>query len=181
MHLYPFLALLGPTVVPSNSKVHLAGWNGSEDPLDVYRKGLNHFENWQRYQSQKNFERQYVISLIQLPGSGFQWLFAGAYKRAGCKKVLKGKGMTYQYDLPRLTEYDEVLGRLVVHHARRGRAAYRFGDAKDKKTGTTFDTDLKVHELRARPLGLPAFPGFKQVSLDFPTLQLIVNRRSLRG
>jgi hypothetical protein len=175
MLLYPFLCLLSPVVTPGSSKVHLAGWNGSENPLDVYRKGLSHFEEWQSYQGQKNFERQHVVSLIQLPGSGTQWLFAGAYRKNGREEVLLGKGMAWKYDLARLTEYDEVLGRLVVLHNRRGRrTAYRFGDSKDPQTGATFDTELAVHELRAQPLGLPQFPGFKQVLLDFPTLKQVV-------
>lgn len=176
MLLYPLLAVLSPDVTPANSKVHLASWNGSEEPLDVYRRGLPEFEEWQSYQSQRNFERDYVVALIQLPGSARQWLFAGAYQSQGCHEAKHGKGMWWKYDLRRLTAYDSVLGRLVVDYRRRGRAPYRLGNSKDPVTELTFDSELAVHELRARPLGLPPFAGFKQVLLDFPTLKQVVDQ-----
>ena len=175
MLLYPLLALLGPVVTPANSKVHLAGWNGAEDPLDIYRRDPARFEEWQAHQTLKNFEREYVVALIQLPGSGTQWLFAGAYQSRGCVEVPYGNGMAWKYELHRLAAYDEVRGRLVVEHDRRGRrASYRLGNSEDPVTKASFDTELTVRELRARPLGLPQFPGFKQVLLDFATLQQIV-------
>ena len=176
MLLYPFLSVLSPEVTPANSKVHLASWNGSEEPLDVYRRGLPQFEEWQSYQSQKNFERDYVVALIQLPGTASQWLFAGAYQSHGCHEANQGKGMWWKYKLQRLTAYDGVLGRLVVDYRRRGRAAYRLGNSKDPGTKLTFDSQLAIHELRARPLGLPPFPGFKQALLDFPTLKQVIDQ-----
>ncbi len=176
MLLYPLLAVLSPEVTPANSKVHLASWNGSDEPLDVYRRSLPHFEEWQSYQSQRNFERDYVLALIQLPGTASQWLFAGAYQSRGCHEAKQGKGMSWKYDLQRLTAYDDVLGRLVVDYRRRGRAPYRLGNSKDPVTKRTFDTELVVYELRARPLGLPPFPGFKQAHLDFPTLKQVIDQ-----
>lgn len=173
--MYPFLAALSPEVTPANSKVHLASWNGSEEPLDVYRRSLAKFEEWQSYQIQKNFERDYVVALIQLPGTASQWLFAGAYRNHGRQEAKHGEGMWWKYDLQRLTGYDSALGRLVVDYRRRGRASYRLGDTKDSVTKLTFDSELAVYELRARPLGLPAFPGFKQALLDFPTLKQVID------
>jgi hypothetical protein len=176
MLMYPFLACLNSEVTPANSKVHLASWNGSEEPLDVYRSGLAKFEEWQSYQRLKNFERPYVVALIQLPRTASQWLFAGAYRSHGCQAVVYGKGAGWKYDLERLTAYDSALGRLVVDYRRRSRASYRLGDTKDQATKLTFDSELAVFELRSRPMGLPAFPGFKQALLDFPTLKQVIDQ-----
>lgn len=179
MLLYPLLAALSPEVTPANSKVHLASWNGSEEPLEVYRRGLGHFEEWQSYQTHRNFGRDYVVALIQLPDSSTQWLFAGAYVSRGCREVKRGHGMRWRYDLQRLSAYDSVLGRLVVDYRRRGRASYRLGNKQDPTTKAPFDSELAVYELRARPLGLPQFPGFKRVLLDFPTLKQVINQAEL--
>jgi len=170
MLLYPFLASLDPTVAPANSKVHLASWNGTEEPLDVYRRGLQHFEHWQSFQTNKNFGKAYVVSLIRIPGTAAQWLFAGVYSQQGCRQVRRKEGgLWWKYRLDRMAAYDDVLGRLVVEHRRgRRRASYRVGSA--------IAPELSVYELRARPLGLPEFPGFKRVLLDFPTLKQVVEQ-----
>lgn len=52
-------------IVPRDTKVRLATWNGKENPLDVYLAGG--FEDWQCRQARRNFERDFVVSLIALP------------------------------------------------------------------------------------------------------------------
>ena len=74
MLVFDLITLLDSQVRPINTKVHLAGWNGTEDPLRVYFKG--DFDEWQSWQSLKNFERPFVMSLIQLPERN-QWLYVG--------------------------------------------------------------------------------------------------------
>ena len=46
MLLYDLLKLLEPAFDPAATKVHLARWNGQDDPVDVYRRG--EFDEWQR-------------------------------------------------------------------------------------------------------------------------------------
>ena len=65
MLLFDLLKLESAELEPNRCKVHLAGWNGHDNPLDVYLKG--EFDSWQSWQSRRNFEREYVVSLIQLP------------------------------------------------------------------------------------------------------------------
>lgn len=162
MQLFQFLNALSPVMTPGSSKVHLAVHNGIEDPLDVYRRG--DFDRWQKWQTRQNFSRrQHLVALISIRGTP-NWLFAGAYSQHGC--LPDGEGVLY--DLRRLPEYDSVAGRLVVtfHRLPTERQSYRLSD--------TFDDRLLVHELRPRPLGIPEFPGFKQVHIDFPMLETIV-------
>lgn len=39
MLLFDFLRAQDPTITPETAKVHLASWNGKENPLDVYYRG----------------------------------------------------------------------------------------------------------------------------------------------
>jgi len=74
--MFDLLAILNPSIRPDEAKLHLATWNGVENPFDVYLAGK--FDEWQRWQTRKNFERKFVVSLISLPGTD-RWLFAGVH------------------------------------------------------------------------------------------------------
>ena len=59
--LFGVLSLLNPDARPDKSKVHLATWNGEDDPLTVYLAGQ--FNTWQSWQNRRNFERPFVVAL----------------------------------------------------------------------------------------------------------------------
>ena len=80
MHVFDMVRLLVPELEPNKTKIHLAGWNGIQDPLDEFLAGR--FEEWQRWQTQRNFERPFVLSLIKLAARD-RWLFAGLHKVLG--------------------------------------------------------------------------------------------------
>jgi hypothetical protein len=85
MRVFDILRLLVPELEPIKTKIHLAGWNGFNDPLDVFLAGR--FAEWQSYQSQRNFERPLVLSLIKLKERD-RWLFAGLHRVDGpCERV----------------------------------------------------------------------------------------------
>lgn len=63
-----------PRPHPAKSKLHLATPDGTDEPLDVFFAG--DFEAWQSRQSKKNFEGDFIGSLIKLPGLD-RWFFAG--------------------------------------------------------------------------------------------------------
>ncbi len=68
--LVPFLRANGVAVDEVNLKVHLACWNGKEDPINGYYAGV--FKEWQEEQTRKNFECAQVLSLIDIePENGF--------------------------------------------------------------------------------------------------------------
>ena len=72
--------MLDREIDPQRCKLHLATHNGNDDPLDSYIAGT--FPEWQRWQSRQNFERPFVIALIQMPVPD-RWQFAGAYSTHG--------------------------------------------------------------------------------------------------
>jgi len=59
MNLFEILGLKFPTIIPKECKIHLAVWNGDDNPIDAYLSGG--FEKWQSWQTKKNFERKYII------------------------------------------------------------------------------------------------------------------------
>ena len=65
MRVLDLISFIDPAVLPGKSKLHLATWNGRDHPLDVYLAGR--FDDWQRWQTRRNFEREFVVSLVALP------------------------------------------------------------------------------------------------------------------
>jgi hypothetical protein len=124
VQLFKLLSLLDDEVVAERSKIHLAGRDGKDDPLDLYFAG--EFDEWQSWQSKRNFELQFVISLIGLPQQD-SWLFVGAYESLGCKRT-KGGDYQYQYQLERRPQFDQFEGRIVVSFKRPGRQSYLLGE-----------------------------------------------------
>ena len=165
MLLFDLVGLMNPEVTPRNAKVHLAGWNGTEDPLRVYFQGA--FEGWQAWQSLKNFERPFVVSLIQLPERD-QWLYVGTYASAGQRYDDSMK--RYHYNLTALPSCAELAGRLVVNFTRPGRNSYLMGDGIAER--------INVREIKSEPMQLQEFPGFKKVDLAFADLAVLERQRT---
>ncbi|EGH29592.1 hypothetical protein PSYJA_11660 [Pseudomonas syringae pv. japonica str. M301072] len=72
--LLQLLNRLLPTITPRDTKIYLAQNNGIQHPMEVYLAG--DFDEWQSWQSQRNFECEYVIGLAELPDTK-KWLLAG--------------------------------------------------------------------------------------------------------
>jgi hypothetical protein len=63
---------------PKRYKVHLAiGLRDKKEPLIELTKGK--FKEWQEYQNNKNFERDFILSLLYYRPT--EWIFGGVYKR----------------------------------------------------------------------------------------------------
>lgn len=159
MLLFDFLRAQDTTVTPEISKIHLACWNGHQDPLHVYYRG--EFDEWQSWQNQANFERPYVVALISLPEAR-RWLFVGVYASKGRRELDDG---TYQYKLEPLPAYAEFAGRLFITFART-RSSYRRGES--------CAPGMVIHAITAEPAKLDEFPGFKTIDISFDDLAYLV-------
>lgn len=165
MDLFSLLGLHDSRVTNANTKVHLAGFNGVENPLRVYFEGR--FEEWQSWQNKKNFGKSYVVSLIQLPERN-RWLYVGTYEVHGCDWVEERKEFLYALEpLPSCADFS---GRLIVDFARPGRASYLLA--------ASFGAQMSVHEIRPERMHLEEFPGFKKVDLEWPDLEIVVRQNS---
>lgn len=164
MRLFQLLQTLDADVGPEHCKIHLAAWNGIVDPLDVYLAG--DFEDWQRGQNKRNFERPMLISLISLPQPDL-WLFAGAFDSLGCRHGCQGE-CPFVYGLRRRASLDELDGRLVVRFKRPGRQSYLLADR--------WMDDLKVSEIRSDRMRVSDFRGYSWSMLSKQELDIIVKQ-----
>lgn len=163
MELFKFINLIDERLKPETVKIHLAGWNGEDNPLDVYLAG--DFEYWQSFQTKKNFEREYIVSLIQLPMQN-QWLFAGSY--TSCDVEYNEEFKCYKYKTRESLETQYLSGRLVVHFKRSGRASYLLAD--------NWPNEFYISEIYPEKIKIKEFDSFNSTSINKSTLDIIVRQ-----
>ncbi|WP_447759502.1 GIY-YIG nuclease family protein [Pseudomonas moraviensis] len=163
--LIQLLSSILPSLTIQNTKVHLAQHNGFEHPMDVYLAG--DFDDWQSWQSRRNFECEYVIGLIELHGTK-KWLLAGVYDSL---KVNESKGRNenrdFVYDYRRVPEFAEMEGRLILEYT------------KPRGNYLWLETCLKsmvVSSMLEKPMTVGKFPGFKEVDISHRELNIIVQK-----
>ena len=99
-------------------KIHFArGGKVPEDALNAFLAG--EFQEWQANQSQRHFERNYILSLIRLGHS--EWLFGGIYKSNGCTST---DNYRYHYDTELMDVGAEYIGKIVIKYRREFRQSY---------------------------------------------------------
>ncbi|MGF6395993.1 GIY-YIG nuclease family protein [Pseudomonas plecoglossicida] len=124
------------------------------------------FDRWQSWQSQQNFKKEYVVSLIQA-GRPTRWLLAGLFRRKGCVHHAEPRSH-YIYDLERIEAAEEWVGRLYLKSTYKQRHSYPLGK--------TLENDLVVSELLPKRLTIGDFPGFKSVNLTEEHLDIVVRQ-----
>jgi len=169
MRVLDMLRLLVPELDPKATKIHLAGWNGHDDPLDVFLAGR--FPEWQSYQSQRNFERPFVLSLIKLKERD-RWLFGGLHKVDGpCERVanpIVAEPDGYRYPMSEIVGASDITGRLVASFTRPGRQSYLIAE--------NWVEQITLAEVYPRRLSIGELPGFRSVDLSFDELRLVVGQ-----
>ena len=153
-------------------KFHSAVWNGRKRPLDDFIKdgeiaGEGEESAWWWWQAwredgQKNrWTRKYILSFMRVYPEGKNvWLFGGIFE-------VKGIREDSLYDVRLTDKGKEYIGRLKVIFPEPKRQKYLLLE--------NVYPNLKFSEiLKARYSGV-TFPGYKNISLDFPALESIVN------
>jgi hypothetical protein len=146
-------------------KIHCAIDNKRSEwrPLHAYYAGT--FELGQSQQSQKNFECENVVSLINLSNSR-RWLYVGAYRVDGVRGASGWNGFVYK--LTRLPGLDHLDGRVIIDFPKTFRASYLIG-RKHRDA-------LIVNSIREERLSIADFPGFNGVRLSFDMLASIIRQ-----
>ena len=163
MNFFQLINSLDPEISPKRCKIHLAVWTGHTNPLDHYFSG--DFDEWQTWQKRKNFEREFVLSLIQLPERN-KWLFAGIFDSQS--SVWDESEQFYIYSLSRRATLNELEGRLIVHCERQGRNSYR-------KAETLVDA-MTISEYRPEKMNIGEFPGYLRTTLTKQRLDIVVGQ-----
>lgn len=167
MNAFKILQTLLPDLIPKNCKLHFATFNGQENPLDIYYQG--DFQDWQRQQLRRNFDRKYVVAFIAMPTPNL-WLFAGVH----LSDVPTQREDCFYYPLVEMQETKQIDGRLIIHFDKKNvdnkfvRQSYLLTENWVEK--------LLVAEILAQPLEFAKFPGFKAVHLSFAQLKNIIKK-----
>jgi hypothetical protein len=142
-------------------KVHCAiGRINKSEPLYSFSKGT--FKEWQDGQNNKNFERDFILSLIYYKRG--EWLFAGIYESLD---VIERNSGGYNY-ITELTDIGkDLIGRLVIFFEKDFRASYL-------KLENYID-DLLLSEIFKKRYKLDPFPGFENVNVNYSLLKEIIN------
>ena len=150
-----------------NYKIHCAtdnkvsGWR----PLDEYFAGT--FEIGQSQQSQKHFECDQVLSLINL-GNSKRWLFVGVYCVEGVREVHDNEWSGFLYTLKPMPGLEHLAGRAIIDFAKTFRNSYLIG----KK----HEAEMIVSSIREERMSIAEFPGFNSVRLSFEMLKAIIRQ-----
>ncbi|CAH0535622.1 hypothetical protein VST7929_03146 [Vibrio stylophorae] len=163
MQLFDIISLSFKELKNTNCKIHLAVWNGEKDPLDEFLSGK--FEEWQRWQSKRNFERKFIVSLIQLPGHD-RWLFAGCYRPLSCEYI--DNEQCHYYSTQEISETKCLSGRLIVQFTRSGRQSYLLAENWSEK--------ISVLELLPKRMAVKEFSGYQDCLISKEILDLIVSQ-----
>ena len=147
---------------PEQYKLHLASWNGSHQPLDVFVRNRTEWDGWNRSRGTRDdFSRQFIFSLIDFYPEKDRWLFGGIYR------VLSRKPINHSssYEIELLEQSRPFIGRMKISLKRPGRArAVNF--EKQYK-------DLMVSEILPTSYTGEPFCGYDQIDIGFPTMESI--------
>lgn len=156
------LPQLLPIARPEQFKLHLACWNGVDQPLDVFVRDRSEWDGWNRWRGVRDdFSRDYIFSLIDFYPEKDRWLFGGAYRVLSRKPINNAAS----YEIERLKESEPLIGRLKLQMKRPGRAkAVNFENHYN---------NLVVVEVAQAPYSREAFPGYEQIDIAFPMLETI--------
>ena len=151
-----------PIENPRDYKVHLASWNGRDQPLDVFVRDRETWDMWNTWRSGKNqFNKDYILSLIDFYPEPGVWLFGGIYQ------VLArgGENFSHSYEVELTEKGRSLIGRLKVYFQRPGRI-------RSLKLENYLE-HMEVSELLKESYTGERFPGYENLHHDFPALETI--------
>lgn len=157
----------------SDYKVHFA--TGSTDKKRPYNAFLiEEFQDWQERQTEKNWSREYILSLIYYEKD--IWMFGGIYKVLPILPVpiKNDQGWTgWKYETELTDKAYEYIGRAFFRFKKEFRASYPTLELVPKKGNPIAKMSLS-HILEKR-VALTDFLGFDSVNIDYKTLKYIVS------
>lgn len=142
-------------------KLHLAIGPKHRDKMEPYKALMdNDFKEWQEWQGKRNFQRDFIFSLIYYDRN--EWIFGGIYEQNGFEL----REDCYKYNTELLDRKKELIGRLIIHFERPGRQSYldleKWAD------------QLEILEILREKQSIELFPGFQNLCLPFDSLQSII-------
>lgn len=153
-----------------NYKIHFAiGEKNKKEPYDLFLR--NEFTEWQSNQTNKNFNRDYVISLIYYDKD--TWLFGGVYRinNKDPHPISSGSWDGWHYDMSLLDMQKDLIGRMFIYFKKEFRASYPCLELKPK-SGMHL-RDMFISSVLGERVTINDFNGFDNVNITFQTLKYI--------
>lgn len=154
-------------------KVHFAiGRNNRKEPYNTFL--IDGFKNWQEHQTNKNFGRKYILSLVYYEKD--IWMFAGIYEVLPVKPVpvQNDSGWTgWKYETKLADKATDYIGRAFFRFKKEFRASYPVLEL-DPKNGEPIAKMPLSHILDKR-VAISDFVGFDKVDVDYKTLKYLVS------
>lgn len=149
-------------------KLHIASWNGSEQPLDVFVRSFDEWLGWNRWRGGKDdFSREYILSIITDYHKNNRYIFGGVFRIVG--RHDDWQNTEIGYDLEVVEEYKTLIGRLEINFERyqgmRGRAFYL----------ESYIENMTVSQITEEPYTGVDFPGYDNICIDYFDLAQIVH------
>lgn len=161
-------ALLNITA-PNLYKLHAARFNQHSQPLDVFIHDKNEWNKWNQWISGRHeFNRQFILSLIDFYPQRDIWLFGGVYEVQG---FIGGHDRMsrhcHAYNSVLTDQGADYIGRLKIHAPMRVR-------------GRVFNLETRlpnmaIHEIISKKYSGQPFLGYSKVSLSWTELCSIVS------
>ena len=165
MNLFNIIKAAGINIDPDECKLHMAVHNKTEDPMDVYLD--NNFKEWQEKQTKKNFERKYIVALIQFHENKKNWLFAGLYESISVKRR-HNHPSKYQYKTKLVDDLNILDGRLIINFDKKSRASYLNAER--------WTENLEIAYLTKKKHTIQSFPGSRNVLISKRKLDFIISQ-----
>lgn len=148
----------------SEIKVHCA--TGSQDVFaPKYAFLAGRFKEWQEDQTQKNFERKYILSLIYWGKN--EWLFGGIYESLGFEEDKTKERFIYNTKITNIAE--EFIGKLIIAFNKDFRASYLCLENHIEK--------FELSEIK-KELTKMEFPGYDNVNVSWKELSDLITSDS---
>jgi hypothetical protein len=143
----------------TETKIHCAiGRTNKTEPLRKLAQG--EFKSWQEHQNQKNFKREYILSLVYHRPN--EWFFGGAFRSLGSEK----QGKAYMYRTELLPDGSEFIGRAIFSFVKEFRASYLLAEK--------YVDTIELKEVLRDAYTTRAFPGFELTRVSYEELSHIV-------
>ena len=154
-------------------KVHFAiGRDNRKEPYNTFL--IDGFKNWQEHQTNKNFGRKYILSLVYYEKD--IWMFAGIYEVLPVKPVpvQNDIGWTgWKYETKLADKATDYIGRAFFRFKKEFRASYPVLEL-DPKNGEPI-AEMPLSHILDKRVAISDFVGFDKVDVDYKTLKYLVS------
>ena len=153
-----------------NYTLHLAKYNGYEQPLDVFARDFNEWCGWNEWRGGKDdFPRDFIFSLIKDYHRPTKYVFGGIFKIIQRYDDFAETNVGYKLELS--DKFKPLIGRLIVEF---------IGDNLGQGRAFILKNQISkfiVSEIAEKPYEGIEFPGYDNVLIDFPTLEILARNQ----